>query len=84
MTMKTMLRAAMMVFSIGTSSAHAGDGQSKATRFTSIPGEQLYPLPAAPAEGTVDIQNGGMARAYSTRSHSSTWLFAPAGDDGGH
>jgi hypothetical protein len=42
MTMKAMLRAAIVVFSIGTSSAHAGDGDgySPTTLFTSIPGQQ--------------------------------------------
>jgi hypothetical protein len=84
MTMKTMLRAALMVFSIGTSSAHTGDGQPKDTGFPSIPAEQLYPQAAGPAEGTVDIQNGAVAHAYSTSSHSSSRLFPPAQDNGGH
>jgi hypothetical protein len=73
-----------MVFSIGTSSAYAGDGQSEATGFTSIRGEQPYPQAAAPAQGTVVNQNGAMAHTYSTRSHSSTWLFPSAQDNGDH
>lgn len=82
--MKAMLRTAIMAFSIGTSSAYAGDGQSVATGLTSIRGEQPYPCAAAPAQGTVAIQNGAMAHAYSTGSHSSTWLFLPAQNNGDH
>ena len=78
-----MLRAAIMVFSSVTSSAYAGDAQSKATGFASIPGEQLCPRAAAPAQGTVAIQKGAMAQTYSPRSHSGTWLFLPDHDTRG-
>jgi hypothetical protein len=43
--MKTMLRAAMMVLGIGTSSADARDGQSEMTGFTSICGVPTEPVP---------------------------------------
>lgn len=77
MTMKTTLRTAMIVFSSVTSSAYAGDAQSKATGFACIPGEQLYPRAAAPAQRTATMQNGAVAHTYSLRSHSGTWLFQP-------
>ena len=50
MTIKTMLRAAIMVVSIGTSSAYACDGDTySATRLlTSIPSEQSSLAVAAP------------------------------------
>jgi hypothetical protein len=73
-----------MVLSIGASSAYAGDRQSEATGFTSIPGEQPDPRGTAPARETVANQNGAIAHTYSTRSHSGTWLFRPALDTGEH
>jgi hypothetical protein len=51
--MKTMLRAATMVTSIGTSSAYTCDGDTySATRlFTSVPGEQSSLATAATGRG---------------------------------
>ncbi len=86
MTMKTVLRAAIMVVSIGTSAAHAGedDGYSPTTPFTSIPGEQSSQVAAAPRQAAIAIPNGAVARGYGyvTTGRRGTWLFPP--DRGEH
>jgi hypothetical protein len=84
MTMKTMLRAAVMVFSIGTSAAYAddGDGHSATTLFTSIPGEQPSLAAAGPARVAIASMNGTVAHGYVTTSRRGTWLFTPAQDSG--
>jgi hypothetical protein len=84
MTMKTMLRAAIMVFSIGTISAHAddGDGFSPTTLFTSIPHEQSTWVAAAPRQAAITIPNGAAAGGYVTTSRRGNWLFPPAPDSG--
>ena len=83
--MKTMLRAAIMVVSIGTSSAYACDGDTySATRLlTSIPSEQSSLAIAAPGRW-VTVQVDGVARSYATTSRRSTWLFPPTQDSGEH
>jgi hypothetical protein len=85
MTMKTMLRAAMMVFSIGISSTYAddGDGYSATTLFTSIPGDQSSRPAAPPGRLAIMIPNGAVARGYMTTSRRGTWLFQPALDSDG-
>jgi hypothetical protein len=86
MTMKTMLPAAIVVFSIGASSAHAGDGDAfpTTTLFTSIPGEQSSQVPAAPPQAAIAIPNGAVARGYVTTSRRGTWLFPAVPDSSGH
>jgi hypothetical protein len=86
MTMKTMLRAAIMVLSVGSGAAHAddGDGYSTTTLFTSIPGEQSTPPAAAPRRVAIAIPNGAVARGYVTTSSRGTSLFLPAADSGEH
>lgn len=80
--MKTMLCAAIMVFSIGVGSAYAGDRESETTGIISINrGEQPHPYPSAPAQGTVASPNGATAHTYSTSRHSGTWLFPPHNGD---
>jgi hypothetical protein len=82
MTMNTMLRAAIMVVSIGTSSAYACDGDYSATRLlTSIPSEQSSLAVAAPGRG-VTVQVDGVARSYATTSRRGAWLFLSAPDRG--
>ena len=80
--MKTMLRAAIMVVSIGTSSAYACDGDTySATRLlTSIPSEQSSLAVAAP--GGVTVQVDGVARSYATTSRRGARLFLSAPDRG--
>lgn len=73
--MKTMPRAAIMVFSIGTNSADASDGQSGATGLISFRSERPYPPAAAPAQGTVAKQNGAVAQTDLTSGYGSTWSF---------
>jgi hypothetical protein len=82
MTMKTMLRAAIMVVSIGTSSAYACDGDTySATRLlTSIPSEQSSLAAAAPGRGAM-VQVDGVAR-YVTTSRIGAWLFLSVPDRG--
>ncbi len=84
--MKSMLRAAIMVFSIGTGAAHAGHsyGHSATTAFTSIPGEQSSQVASAPRQAAIAIPNGAVARCYGyvTTSRDGTWLFQP--DSGEH
>lgn len=60
--MKIMLRAAIMIFSIGTSSTHADDidGYSPTTLFTPIPGEQSSWVAAAPRQAANTIPNGAV------------------------
>jgi hypothetical protein len=84
MTMKTMLRAAIMVFSIGISSAYAdnGDGYAATTLFTSIPDQQSSRPATAPGRVTITIPNDAEARGYVTTSRGSTWLFLPTPDSG--
>jgi hypothetical protein len=83
MTMKTMLRAANMVTSIGTSSADTCDGDTySATRLlTSIPSEQSSLAVAAPGRW-VTVQVDGVARSYATTSRRGAWLFLSAPDRG--
>ena len=86
MTMKTMLRATILVFSIGIGSAFAddGDGYSATTLFTSIPGEQPSLTAAAPGRVATASLNGTVARGYVTTSRRSTWVFPPAQNGGEH
>jgi hypothetical protein len=86
MTMRTMIRATIMVFSIGIGSAFAddGDGYSATTLFTSIPGEQPSLTAAAPGRVATASLNGTVARGYLTTSRSSTRLFPSAQDGGEH
>jgi hypothetical protein len=86
MTMKTMLRATILVFSIGIGSAYAddGDGYSATTLFTSIPGEQPSLTAAAPGRIATASPNATVAHGYVTTSHPSTWLFPSAQDGGEH
>jgi hypothetical protein len=86
MTMKTILRAAIMVLGIGNGVAHAGDGDgySARTLFTSIPGEQSTPSAAAPVQEAFAIPNGAVARGYVTTSRRGVSLFPPAPDSGEH
>lgn len=81
--MRTMLRAAIMVTSIGPSSAYACNGGTHfATRlFTSLPGEQSS-LAAATAGRGVIVQVDGVARSYVTPSRRGAWLFLSAPDGG--
>ena len=80
--MKIMLRAAIMVFSTGTSSAHA-DGYSPTTLLTSIPGEQSSGVAAAPGQVAITIPNGAVAHRYvTTTSCPRSWLFHLAPDSG--
>ena len=84
--MRTMIRATIMVFSIGIGSAFAddGDGYSATTLFTSIPGEQPSLTAAAPGRVATASLNGTVARGYATTSRHSTWLFPPTQDSGEH
>jgi hypothetical protein len=84
--MRTMIRATMMVFSIGIGSPYAddGDGYSATTLFTSIPGEQPSLTAAAPGRVATASLNGPVAGGYVTTSRRSTWLFSPAQDGGDH
>ena len=84
--MRTMIRAAIMVFSICVGSAFAddGDGYSATTLFTSIPGEQPSLTAAAPGRVATAGLNGTVARGYATTSRRSTWLFPPTQDSGEH
>jgi hypothetical protein len=86
MTMKTMLRATILVFSIGIGSAFAddGDGYSATTLFTSIPGEQPSLTAAAPGRVATASLNGTVTRGYVTTSRRSTWVFPPAQNGGEH
>jgi hypothetical protein len=86
MTMRTMIRATIMVFSIGIGSAFAddGDGYYAATLFTSIPGEEPSLTAAAPGRVATASLNGTVAHGYVTTSRRSTWLFPPAQDGGEH
>ena len=74
--MKIMLRAAIMIFSIGTGSTHADDtdGYSPTTLFTSIPGEQSSRVAAAAArQAAITIPNGAVVHQSPQR------LAVPAG-----
>jgi hypothetical protein len=86
MTMKSKLRATIMVFSIGSSAAHAGDsyGYSATTPFASMPAEQSSQVATAPRQAAIAIPNGAVARGYGyvTTGRRGTWLFAP--DSGEH
>ena len=82
--MKTMLRAAMLVVSIGTSSAYAYDGDtySAARLLTSIPSEQFSLAAAAPGRAGGNCAVDGKARSYVTTSRRGAWLFLSAPDRG--
>jgi hypothetical protein len=82
MTMKTMLRAAIMVVSIGTSSAYACDGDTYSARrlLTSIPSAQSSSAAAARGRGVM-VQVDGVAR-HVTTSRFGAWLFLSAPDRG--
>jgi hypothetical protein len=84
-TMKTTLRAAIMVLGIGSGVAYAdnGDGCAATTLFTSIPGEQSTPPASTPWQAAIMIPNGTAARVHVTISRHSTSLFSPASDSGG-
>jgi hypothetical protein len=84
--MKTILRAAIMALSIGSSVAHAddGDGYSATTLFTSIPGEQSTPPAAAPGRMAIAIPNDAVARGYVTTRRRGTSLFLPAPSSSEH
>ena len=84
--MKTMLRATILVFSIGIGFAYAddGDGYFATTRFTSIPGQQPSFTAATPGGVAVVSPNSAVARSYVTTSRHITWLFPPAQDGGEH
>ena len=82
MTVKTMLRAAIMVFSTGTSSAHA-DGCSPRTLFTAIPGERSSCVAAASRQAAITIPYGAVAHRYVTISRRGNCPFHPAPDSGG-
>jgi hypothetical protein len=72
--MKTLLRAAVSVFTLGISSAYAVDSHSATTLFPATRNEQAGAAPV------VSAQNDGAAvHAYVVRSQSQgTWLFPPA------
>jgi hypothetical protein len=84
MTMKTMLRAAIMVVGIGSTAVGAenGDGYAATTMFASIPGEQSTLPAAAPGRVAIAIPNGAVARGYVTTSGRGTRLFPPTLDGG--
>jgi hypothetical protein len=87
MTMMSMLRAAIMVFGIGSSGAHAdnGDVHAATTLFASIPGEQSSPPAAVPGRVAIAIPNGAVARGYmTTTNRHGNWLFLPAPAGGKH
>jgi hypothetical protein len=69
--MKTILRAAIMVFSTGTSSAHA-DGCSPKTLFTSIPGEQSSWVAAPPQQAAITIPNGAVVHPVAPATGCSS------------
>jgi hypothetical protein len=76
--MKIILRAAVAVFSRGVGSAHAGDGNSATTLFTSIQNKLAVRAHGVAAQApTIAAQNGGAAvQGPDVRSQSqSTWLF---------
>jgi hypothetical protein len=85
-TMKTTLRAAIMVLGIGSGVAYAdnGDGCAATTLFTSIPGEQPSLTAAAPGRVATASLNGTVTRGYVTTSRRSTWVFPPAQNGGEH
>jgi hypothetical protein len=80
MTMKIMLRAAIMMFSIGTGSTHAGDtdGYSPTTLFISIPGGQFSSVAAAPRQVEITIPNGAVVHRYVPTSRPCNWLLQQA------
>jgi hypothetical protein len=82
--MKTMLRAAIMVFGVGSSAAYGGDRYAAATLFTSTAGEQSNPSAAPPRQPAITMPNGAVARGSMTNSRRGTWLFPPAPDSGEH
>ena len=78
--MKTMLRTAIAIFSLGIGSAYAGDGDgnSATTLFTSIQNQQAAPSHSVAAQALATAgQNGGAAvQSPDTRSQrQGTWLF---------
>jgi hypothetical protein len=80
MTMKIMVRAAIMVMSIGSSSAYAcdGGGTYSATRLiASLHGDQSSLAAAAAGRGVV-VQVDGVARSYVSPSRRGAWLFLSA------
>ena len=75
-----MLRAAVVVFSLGIGSAYAGDGDgnSATTLFTSIQNRQAASARSVAAPiPTIAAQNGGAAvQGPEARSQGrGTWLF---------
>jgi hypothetical protein len=72
--MKIMLRAAIMMFSIGTSSMHADDtdGYSPTTLFTSIPVEQSTWVAAAPRQAAITIPNGAVVHPVAPATGCSS------------
>jgi hypothetical protein len=79
MIMKITVRAAIMMFSIGTISTHAGDtdGYSPATLFISVPGGQFSSVAAAPRQVEITIPNGAVVHRYLITSRPLQ-LAAPA------
>ena len=78
--MKTMLRAAIMVLSIGSSATHAddADGYSATTLFTSIPSEQPSWVAAASGRAAITVPNGAVGAPL--RDHQPPrHLAVPAG-----
>ena len=80
--MKTLHRAAIMVLSVGTSSARA-DGYSPTTLFTCIPDEQSSCVSPAPRPAPFTIPNGAVLHRYVTTICRGNSLFQPALDSGG-
>jgi hypothetical protein len=65
-------------FSLGIGSAHAGDGNSATTLFTSIQNQQAAPAKSIAAQTpTITGQNGGAAvpRPDARSQGQGTWLF---------
>ena len=78
--MKTMLRTAIAIFSLGIGAASAGDGDgnSATTLFTSIQNKQAVPARSVAAQApTIAAQNGGAAvQGSDIRPQSQgSWLF---------
>jgi hypothetical protein len=82
--MKIMLRADIMIFSIGTGSTHADDtdGYSPTTLFTSIPGEQSSWVAAAAArQAAITIPNGAVVHPVAPATGCSSRPQTAVGTD---
>jgi hypothetical protein len=80
--MKTMLRATVMVLSLGTGAAYADGGDLIAnTQFTEIPGV-LAQAPVQQVPSAVATNQNGVTHNYVTQGSHGTWLYPPAQDSG--